>query len=95
MDEYFKSTPNRIEFGTLKGRTLVDVEYEDFRCEPVVKAEIRRMIGEDTLLNVKRNCSERLMRHVYHTLCGNPEDLKLHLMETLEMPLKSVSGNVG
>ena len=86
LKEYFGTVPNRILFGTLKGRTLVDIEYEDFRCEPVVKAELRRMIGEDTLLNVKRNCSERLMRHVHHTLCGSPEDLKLHLMETLEMP---------
>lgn len=86
LKEYFGTVPNRILLGTLKGRTLVDIEYEDFRSEPRVKAELRRMIGEDVLLNVKRNCSDTLMRQIYRLLHGDPQDLKFHLMETLELP---------
>lgn len=95
LKEYFSAAPHSVGFTTLNGTPLVCIEYEDFRSEPTVKAELRQIFGQDVYLNVKRNCSERLMRHVYHTLCGSPEDLKLHLMETLEMPSGSVSGNVG
>lgn len=86
LEKYFVNVPSRISFGRLKGRTLVDIEYEDFRSEPRVKAELRRMIGEDVHLNVKRNCSDTLMRQICRLLHGDPQDLKFHLMETLELP---------
>ena len=80
LEKYFVNVPSRISFGRLKG------EYEDFRSEPRVKAELRRMIGEDVHLNVKRNCSDTLMRQICRLLHGDPQDLKFHLMETLELP---------
>lgn len=83
---YFGDVPNRIEIGRMNGKPLIDIEYEDFRSEPRVKAELRRMIGEDVHLNVKRNCSDTLMRQICRLLHGDPQDLKFHLMETLELP---------
>lgn len=84
LKEYFGAVPNRILFGTLKGRTLVDVEYEDFRSEPRVKEELRQMLGEEVRINVKRECSPALMHRVYRLLYGNIDDLRFHLMETVE-----------
>ena len=86
LKEYFGNISNQILFGKADGKLLIDIEYEDFRCEPVVKAEIRQIVGEDVYLNVKRNCSETLMQQVYYLLYGNIDDLRFHLMETLEMP---------
>lgn len=83
---YFGDVPNRIEIGRMNGKPLIDIEYEDFHSEPRVKAELRRMIGEDVHLNVKRNCSDTLMRQICRLLHGDPQDLKFHLMETLELP---------
>lgn len=84
LKEYFGTVPNRILFGTLKGRTLVDVEYEDFRSELRVKEELQQMLGEEVRINVKRECSPALMHRVYHLLYGNIDDLRFHLMETVE-----------
>lgn len=84
LKEYFGTVPNRILLGTLKGCTLVDIEYEDFRSEPRVKEELRQMLGEEVRINVKRECSPTLMRKVYRLLYGNINDLRFHLMETVE-----------
>lgn len=82
--DYFDSVPHSIRFTTLNGKPLIDIEYEDFHSEPRVKAELRQIIGQDVYLNVKRNCSDALMRRVCHLLYGNIDDLRFHLMETVE-----------
>ena len=83
--DYFGEVPNRIEIGRMNGKPLIDIEYEDFHSEPRVKAELRQIVGQDVYLNVKRNCSDTLMRRVYYLLYGNIDDLRFHLMETIEM----------
>lgn len=84
LKEYFGDTPSHILFSTLKGHTLVDIEYEDFLSEPTVKAELKKLLGEEVCINVKRECSPALMRRVYRLLYGNIDDLRFHLMETVE-----------
>ena len=82
--DYFGEVPNRIEIGRMNGKPLIDIEYEDFHGEPRVKAELRQIIGPDVHIIVKRNCSETLMQQVYYLLYGNIDDLRFHLMETVE-----------
>ena len=82
--DYFGDVPNRIEIGRMNGKSLIDIEYEDFHSEPRVKAELRQIVGRDVYLNVKRNCSKTLMQQVYCLLYGNIDDLRFHLMETVE-----------
>lgn len=86
LKEYFGNISNQILFGEADGKLLVDIEYEDFHSEPRVKAELRQIVGPDVHIIVKRNCSETLMQQVYYLLYGNIDDLRFHLMETLEMP---------
>ena len=82
--DYFGEVPNRTEIGRMNGKPLIDIEYEDFHSEPRVKAELRQIVGQDVYLNVKRNCSKTLMQQVYCLLYGNIDDLRFHLMETVE-----------
>lgn len=84
LKEYFGNVPFSTVFTTLKGKPLVGIEYEDFRSEPRVKAELRQLIGENVLLNVKRECSSTLMHRVNRLLYGDINDLRFHLMETVE-----------
>lgn len=84
LKEYFGTVPYSTFFTTLNGKLLVGIEYEDFRIEPIVKAELRQLLGEDIRINVKRECSPALMHRVYRLLYGNIDDLRFHLMETVE-----------
>ena len=84
LRDYFGDVPNRIEIGRMNGKSLIDIEYEDFHSEPRVKAELRQIVGRDVYLNLKRNCSRTLMQQVYCLLYGNIDDLRFHLMETVE-----------
>lgn len=86
LKEYFGNISNQVLFGKADGKMLVDIEYEDFHSEPRVKAEIRQIVGKDVTICIKRNCSAALMRNINYLLYGNIDDLRFHLMETLEMP---------
>lgn len=84
LKEYFGNTPNTVIFAGRRKQPAVYIEYEDFRSEPRVASEIRQLTGEGVSVIVKRECSESLMRRIDRLLCGNREDLRMHLMETVE-----------
>lgn len=58
---YFGEETNRVRIFIDHGQRCVDVEYEDFHSLQRVENDVRTIIGDDCLLNVKREYSERMM----------------------------------
>ena len=78
--KYFKGEKFRLIFvGTRKG-VLADVEYEDFLPEFTVRRELEKLLGEGYLLNVKRECSERLTRKVIDFIASDSQRTKTFQM---------------
>ena len=71
LNEYFGSAPHTVNFFRSGKKVIVDIEYEDFRSEPVVESEVRRIIGEDFFLSVKRECSESLYSEIMRFLSSD------------------------
>lgn len=84
LDRYFGQAAHRIYFFRCRGKVLIDIEYQDFRSEQVVETEIRHLIGNEVLLNIKRECSESLMQEIRKLLyCERGSNrLMMHLMST-------------
>lgn len=86
LNRYFGGTPHCILFTRCRNRLLVDIEYTDFLNEPHVKEAVRRIIGPEPLLNVKRECSPELMERIKESF-GNGTytiDELFDRMETFE-----------
>lgn len=64
INEYFGEVKHSLRIKKIKGNTVFDVEYEDFKNEPHVEAAIREIIGDNYLLNIKRYCSEDMMEAI-------------------------------
>lgn len=58
---YFGHAVNNVKVFKYSGHTCVDVEYEDFYSESRVERDVRAIIGDDCLLNVKREFSDSLL----------------------------------
>ena len=71
LNEYFGSATHTVNFFRSGKKVIVDIEYEDFRSEPVVESEVRRIIGEDFFLSVKRECSESLYSEIMRFLSSD------------------------
>lgn len=84
LKDYFGDTPNNVIFVRRRKTQAVYVEYEDFKSEPRVEAELSCLIGSGVAVTVKRECSEEMMRRIERMLRGNPDDLRMHLVETVE-----------
>ena len=59
--QYFGEVQNRVKVFVYRGEMCVDVDYEDFYSEVRVESEIRAIIGDDCLMNVKRDFSDAMM----------------------------------
>lgn len=85
LRDYFCKTTHHVNFVRCKNNTtLIDVEYVDFRSEQVVETEIRQLLGNGFLINIKRECSESLMNEIKKLLFpynGNTR-LLMHLMSS-------------
>lgn len=84
LKDYFGNTPNHVIFVRRRKTQAVYVEYEDFKSEPRVEAELSCLIGSGVTVMVKRECSDEMMRRIERMLRGNPDDLRMHLVETVE-----------
>lgn len=80
LDGYFGQVKHQIVFVKCKGRTLIDIEYTDFRSEQVVASEIHHLIGTDFFLNIKRECSEALMEEIRCFLSSDVSGRKTMLL---------------
>lgn len=64
INAYFGEVKHSLHIRRIQGKTLFDIEYEDFKNEPHVEEAIRGIIGNDYLLNIKRYCSEDMMKAI-------------------------------
>ena len=64
IKEYFGKVEHSVHIRKIQGRTLFDIEYQDFKNEANVEEAIRNIIGGNHLLNVKRYCSENMMQAI-------------------------------
>lgn len=64
INGYFGEVKHNLHIRRIKGNTVFDVEYEDFKNELHVEAAIREIIGDNYLLNIKRYCSEAMMETI-------------------------------
>jgi hypothetical protein len=64
INQYFGEVKHSVRINKIHGRTLFDIEYYDFKNEPHVEEAIRRIIGDTYLLNIKRYCSESMMKAI-------------------------------
>ena len=64
LNNFFKNVPHKIEFVRYRKSWLVDIEYEDFLNVKDVMENIRELLGEELLINIKRECSESLFAKI-------------------------------
>lgn len=82
---FFGDVKHRIRTFSVNGKTLIDIEYEDFLNETHVTQGIRRIIGNGFLLNVKRECSDTLMKQIHERYGHRLSQLELcNLMSSFE-----------
>lgn len=86
IENYFSSVKHHIRTYVFRGITLFDIEYEDFQNEEHVTAAIRKIIGERTLLNVKRNCTDKIMNQIFEIYGKCLDQRELYtIMSTFEV----------
>lgn len=64
IDLYFQQVPHAIRTCSVHGNTLIYIEYEDYLNEPHVMEALRKTLGCNVLLSVKRNCSDSLFGEI-------------------------------
>ena len=60
IHQYFGKVKHTVRILVCSDATIVDIEYTDFLNEEHVTQAVRKIIGPDLKLNVKRECSEVL-----------------------------------
>lgn len=73
IHQYFGNVKHSVRILVCSDCTIVDIEYTDFLNEEHVMQGIRRIIGEELKLNVRRECSEELMK-IISRLPMDPND---------------------
>lgn len=64
LNTYFQGVRHSIHFVPCGRNTIVDIEYEDFLGESNVRSQIRDLIGNRFLINLKRVCTNRILTAV-------------------------------
>lgn len=77
IDLYFESVPHSIRTFIVHGNTLIYIEYEDYLNEHHVTEALRRLLGTNVLLSIKRNCSERLFQEIQQRYGPSMSQLEL------------------
>lgn len=85
IKDFFRDTECRILFLKNRGMTIIDIEYHDFLNEQHVEDELRKRIGADLPMNVKRICSPGLRERIRKSVGERcTEDEWLEALETYE-----------
>lgn len=74
----FGTVKHTVHIFRIKKNILFDIEYEDFKNESHIEEEVRKIVGEDNLINVKRYCSERMMAAIRKNRGPFPNERLLH-----------------
>lgn len=77
IDLYFGNVAHSVHTIYIEGRPLFHIEYEDFLNEKHVTESLRDIIGKEVMLNVKRDCSDKLMEEIYLHYGKNLSQLEL------------------
>lgn len=77
IDNFFGSVKHHIRTYVFRNVILIDIEYEDFQNEEHVTLAIRKIIGLKILLNVKRDCTDKMMKQIFerHGRCLGQKEL--------------------
>lgn len=86
IHRFFGDAPHHILFVKCRNRLLVDIEYTDFLNERHVREAVRRIIGENASLSIKRECSDNLTERIKASFGKEPYtmDELFDRMETFE-----------
>lgn len=64
IHQYFGKVKHTVRILVCSDATIVDIEYTDFLNEEHVTQAVRKIIGHELKLNVKRECSESLREKI-------------------------------
>lgn len=84
---FFGNIKHHIRVYTYNGKTLIDIEYEDNdKNEDYITEEVRKIIGKNPYLNVKRIFTDYIISKVHERYGNNLSQLDLCMLVSSYKP---------
>jgi hypothetical protein len=85
VNRFFGPILHRVNVMEYRRAIIVDVEYVDFLNEEHVTEQIREIVGKNVYINVKRECSDSMIKRMVERMGEPTDETDFHLkMERYE-----------